>query len=154
MYRRFTLAVLLIAGIAAPAVAADTPDFLKDKYASDPAACKAGDGAEESGALTLDKDGFSGTEFTCSFLDFWNELQDGKVVGHVALMSCGDDSGVTRPDFVTIVPEEDGTLRVQSQNEYLITESSAMVAPPEDNSEEGAGFEPFEFVTAIYSKCE
>ncbi len=155
MNRHFALTFLLVAGLSAPALAADVPDVLKDKYASDAAACKAGAESEEIGSLTLDKDGFKGTEFSCSFLQFWKEEQDGKVTAYTALMSCGDDTGVTRPDFVTIVPGQDGTLRVQSQNEYLITEATAMNAPADgqDGDNEG-GFEPFEFVSATYTKCK
>jgi len=157
-----TVALAAILAVAPTALmAADSPDLLKRKFATDPAACKAEAGADDADALTLDKTGIYGVEFSCSFLDFWPHLgSDGKIADVVVLASCGDDSGITRPDLITIVPQSPEELQVQSQNEYVQTEVAASLAPaPADNGGDNANAEDdnvpsFDYVTATYTLCK
>ena len=153
MYPKIALVSLMLVGLAAPSLAADAPAFLNDKFASDPEACKKDANMEELDALTIDKSGIFGFEFGCTFLEFWNEQQDGKTKSTIALASCGDDSGIIRPDMITMILEGEGELRVQSQNEYAITEAIASLS---QGAGENAGedFQPYEYVTATYTKCK
>ncbi|MGF1501297.1 MAG: hypothetical protein ACFBSD_05735 [Paracoccaceae bacterium] len=113
--------MVLAVGSGAPAGADGAgapPEWLSGRYASDPAACPA-DGLAED-ALVLDAPLLTGYEFGCVLLGFWpvrwSPTDPGEAT--VALASCGDDSGITRPDLLSIIREPDGTLTLQSQNEY------------------------------------
>jgi len=118
---------------------AGMPDFLKHTYAANAAACDS-TGHEKAGLAI--KDGLiSGTEFGCAFLTYTPVVWDPDYPPseYVVLASCGDDSGITRPDLISIIHSGD-TLRVQSQNEYV-----EMVA-------KGAWNEPG-FISRTYEKC-
>lgn len=103
------------------ALAHDTkaPDFLKHSYAAKPEACAPDQHGERKGLLIADGS-ISGTEFGCAFLSYtpvvWDE--DFPPSEYVVLASCGDDSGITRPDHISIIHYDD-KLQVQSQNEYV-----------------------------------
>lgn len=118
----------------------EEPDFLKHRYAANPEACAASDEVEKRGLVIADGS-ISGTEFGCSFLTYtpvvWDK--DFPPQEYVVLASCGDDSGITRPDHLSIIQYDD-RLQVQSQNEYV-----EMVA-------KGAWNEPG-FVSRTYTKC-
>ena len=119
---------------------AEAPDFLKHRYAANPEACAMGDEVEKRGLVIADSS-ISGTEFGCAFLTYtpvvWDK--DFPPQEYVVLASCGDDSGITRPDHLSIIHYDD-RLQVQSQNEYV-----EMVA-------KGAWNEPG-FVSRTYTKC-
>ena len=116
------------------------PDFLKHTYAERPEACAADQYGERKGLQISDR-AISGTEFGCTFLNYtpvsWGPGHD--INEYVVLVSCGDDSGITRPDHLSII-HSNGELRVQSQNEYV-----EMVAKEAWN-------EPG-FVSKTYKKC-
>ena len=154
--QNLTLAALC-ACFALPAVAGDLPDYLKDKkYATDAIACGTDHGEDEAGALAIDKAGIFGYEFGCSFLDFWHHKDaEGGLLDVTVLASCGDDSGITRPDMITIIKDSDDTLRVQSQNEFVQGEMAAMTTQPPAEGEENES-EPlnFDFVSATYTLCK
>ena len=160
MYRMTALMTVLIAALGASASAqdADAPDFIDGTYATDPKACKADANPEETQALTIDSNGIYGFEFGCTFLDNWSELNGEETTGYIALASCGDDSGIIRPDFISIIPEGDDELRVQSQNEYAISEALALSKPgknepAKEGEAEAEDESSYEFVSAIYKKC-
>ncbi|MGD1935348.1 MAG: hypothetical protein ACFB0Z_12725 [Candidatus Phaeomarinobacter sp.] len=132
---------VLLAGIqGAVAETTTAPDFLKHKYAANPEACAKSDAVEKRGLVIADGS-ISGTEFGCAFLTYtpvvWDK--DFPPQEYVVLASCGDDSGITRPDHLSIINYGD-KLQVQSQNEYV-----EMVA-------KGAWNEPG-FVSRTYPKC-
>lgn len=115
--------IFLLAALAMPAraVAGEAPDFLAGDrtWGSSTQACKAIDG-EDSMAFTLSRKGIYGLEFGCNFLDFLPVRDDntGEIFGVVAIASCGDDSGISRPDMFNISINEN-TLYVTSQNDYV-----------------------------------
>ena len=157
MLTRKLALVALCTSLAAPAFAGELPAFLKDKkYATDAIACSADHGENEVGALAIDKAGIFGYEFGCTFLEFWHHSDaEGALLDVTALVSCGDDSGITRPDMITIIKDSDETLRVQSQNEFVQGELAAMSAPTPAEGEEDSD-EPinFDFVSATYTLCK
>ncbi|MBB4305552.1 hypothetical protein GGD81_004632 [Rhodobium orientis] len=156
MLRKTAIVAMILTGTALPALAGQMPDFLAKKYATDAAACKGQEAQEESGALVLDKTGIFGTEFGCSYRDFWGG-KDGTVT---VLVSCSDDSGVTRPDLLSVIREQNGELRVQSQNEFVMGEVALSLTPvPETDGQQTD--EPaedvvpnFEYVTGTYTPCD
>lgn len=152
MSRVSIVSMLVLSVLTAPAMADNPPAFLKNKYATDPESCGARPDPQNSGALTIDKNGIRGVEFSCSFLRFWSG-KAGQKGTYTVLVSCADESGVTRPDMLTMTLEENGELQVQSQNEYAITEAVATATPSQDNNE-NATVEPYEFVTATYTMCK
>lgn len=120
--------------------ATEAPDFLEHRYAANPEACAASDEVEKRGLVIADGS-ISGTEFSCAFLTYtpvvWDK--DFPPQEYVVLASCGDDSGITRPDHLSIIQYDD-RLQVQSQNEYV-----EMVAKKAWN-------EPG-FVSRTYTRC-
>jgi len=101
------------------AARAQPPAFLDDRFATDPAACVPGGGPSE--ALMIEGGVLSGYELACLFLAYhpvrWAQV--GPVSQVVIVASCGDDTGITRPDLLSVILEPDGALTVQSQNEYV-----------------------------------
>ena len=153
MLRHTALAAALLTGLSLPAIAGDMPDFLNKKYATDPAVCKGTQGDEESYGLTLDKTGIAGVEFSCTYLDFW----PGEGNSVTALVSCGDDSGITRADFLSIIKDDNGELRVQSQNEYIMTTlANSLTPPPAEDDKNGtdSGEVSFDYVSNTYAPCD
>ncbi len=152
MLRRTALVASFLSALSLPALAGDMPDLLAKKYATDPAACNGQKGLEEVDGLVIDKTGVTGVEFSCSFLDFWSDK-----TGTTALVSCSDDSGITRPDFLSIVDVGNGEIRVQSQNEFIMGTVALNLAPPpaEDGKEESedSGALNFDYVSGIYALC-
>jgi|GEM_PF-3106928 len=104
---------------AAAGPTTEAPDFLKHRYAARPEACATTDEVEKRGLVIADE-AISGTEFGCAFLTYtpvvWDENFPPQE--YVVLASCGDDSGITRPDLISIMQYGD-ELKVQSQNEYV-----------------------------------
>ena len=152
MLRHTALAAALLTGLSLPAIAGDMPDFLNKKYATDPAACKGPIGDDNADALVLDKTGIAGLEFGCSYLDFWPG-KDGAVT---ALVSCGDDSGITRPDLLSIIDNGNGEVRVQSQNEFVMGSVANSLTPPpaeEGKDETDNGEISFDYVSGTYALC-
>lgn len=152
---RFLIAFsFLIAGVITTR-AGEVPSFLIGKtYSTDVKQCgNANDG--DGDALQLSKDGIYGVEFGCQFVDFKYERdsETGRLFSVVATTSCGDDSGITRPDMISLSPyEEGGQVIVQSQNEYLLGETELIIAEklgkdyPEKNS--------YAWVSNTYNICK
>ena len=111
------------------AAASDVPDFLeKNMFATDTSKCQETIGHE---GLQLSKDGIFGHEIGCRFLGFSQDKDPGtgEIYAVVAQANCGDDSGINRPDLFTLMPDtETKIVRVQSQNEYLISEMEIQIS--------------------------
>ncbi len=109
--------------------AGDLPEFLKqDVYTTDKKSC--GD-TDDADGLQLSKEGIFGQEFSCTFVRFDEDADPdtGQLFSVVATANCGDDSGITRPDMITLSPyAEEGQVMVQSQNEYILSEVEIMIA--------------------------
>jgi hypothetical protein len=112
----------LACGFPLVGAADEIPSFLSkgQSYASDPKVCKGMDaeGAPEDG-LIVKADGLSGYEFGCTFVQFLPvKFADvDEINSYVAIASCGDDSGITRPDAISLSYYDD-QLVVTSQNDY------------------------------------
>jgi len=118
------ITVILAVATLSPAVADDAPSYLANggMYVSDAEACSASN-AEEAAGLQLTAKGLFGYEFGCTFASFLPvRLDDGddEPDQHIAIASCGDDSGITRPDMIVLVPNGEDSLIVTSQNDYAI----------------------------------
>lgn len=118
------MAVVMAAATLSQARADDTPSYLADGglYVSDIEACSASN-PEEADGLQLTTKGLFGYEFGCTFASFLPvRLDDGddQPDQHIAVASCSDDSGITRPDMILLSPSDDGSLFVTSQNDYAI----------------------------------
>ena len=117
--------VLAVLAVPVSAFAGEAPAFLSGDrtWGSTPQACKSLE-SEDGAALTLSRKGIYGYEFGCNFLDFLPVRDDatGEMFGMVAIASCGDDSGISRPDMFNITVNEN-TLSVTSQNEYTAAQS-------------------------------
>lgn len=113
---------------AGSAIAGALPDFLQDKvYSTDTSKC--GDSTEDN-SLQLSREGVFGVEFGCAFLGFDMDVDKdtGKTYLAVARANCGDDSGINRPDFITLVVQDEQTISVQSQNEYTISQAQLLLS--------------------------
>lgn len=123
------LAITLASFSFAPsAMAIDLPEFLKDKiYSTDPSKC--GDATQDD-SLQLSKEGVFGLEFGCTFLgfDLETDKDTGKTYLAVGRANCGDDSGINRPDKITLIAQDDETITVQSQNEYIVSEAQLLLS--------------------------
>ncbi len=127
MYR-ILISSMAVSCFAIPALAKDVPLFLKDKvYSTDPTKC--GDATEDD-SLQLSKEGIFGNEFGCTFLSFKQEADKdtGQIYLAVGHANCGDDSGINRPDNITLIPQDENTITVQSQNEYIISEAQILLS--------------------------
>ncbi|MDJ0613777.1 MAG: hypothetical protein QNJ29_08860 [Rhizobiaceae bacterium] len=123
-------------------------------YSTDVAQC--GDIVDTDGnALQLSGEGIFTEEFSCQFVGFKTDADKdtGRIFGVVATASCSDDSGISRPDLISMSPyEEGGQVIVQSQNEYLLGETEIIVAQqlekpfPEKNS--------YAWVSNTYNLCK
>ncbi len=106
------------------AVAGEIPDFLSNgkTYATTPAGCAGfGDSDAPDDALQITAEGIWGYEFGCTFVEFLPvrmNSQPGNVSGHVAIASCGDDSGISRPDLINM-SFYDNIIYATSQNDYV-----------------------------------
>lgn len=143
---------MILTGLSLPALAGDMPDLFNKKYATDPAACKAAQGSEQVDALVLDKTGIFGLEFSCTYVDFWS----GKDGVTTVLVTCGDDTGITRPDLLSVIDDGNGEIRVQSQNEFVMSSVANGLAPPpaEDGKDETDNGEiSFDYVSGTYALC-
>jgi len=152
---RIVLFSIVTLALVHPSNAADVPGFLNGKlYSTDVAQC--GDIVESDGnTLQLSREGIYAEEFSCQFIGFKADAdpESGRVFTVVATASCSDDSGITRPDLISMSPyEEGGQVFVQSQNEYLLGETEIMIAQqlekdfPEKNS--------FAWVSNTYTICK
>lgn len=155
MFLRFFLTAFAVGTAVQISHAADTPEFLVGKlYSTDAAQC--GDIVESDGnTLQLSREGIYAEEFSCQFVSFKTDADPatGRIYGVVATTSCSDDSGITRPDLISMShDEEGGQVFVQSQNEYLLGETEIMIAQqlekdiPEKNS--------FSWVSNTYTICK
>ncbi|MGI9350296.1 MAG: hypothetical protein ACR2O3_01935 [Rhizobiaceae bacterium] len=133
--------------------AGEVPDFLKDRvFSTDTASC--GDVSEGDG-LQLTKEGIFGPEFGCTFLGFKEDRDEdtGRLYMVVALANCGDDSGINRPDNITLSPYlEGGQVIVQSQNEYVVSEVEFLIARKLDK--EIPEKSEYAWVSNTYELCE
>ena len=79
--------------------------------------------------------------------------ETGRIFNVVATASCGDDSGISRPDLINLSPYiEGGQVFVQSQNEYVVSESVIAVA---QNLGREIPQEPaYAWVSQTYNLCE
>lgn len=154
LVRLFVIAGLIFSWVTA-GFAADIPEFLDGElYSTDASQC--GDIVDTNGdTLQLSREGIYAEEFSCQFVDFKVDAdpQTGQVFGVIATASCSDDSGITRPDLISMSHYEDGgQVFVQSQNEYLLGETEIMIAQqlekpfPERNS--------FAWVSNTYNICK
>ncbi len=123
------LMIAVVFMLAAQAQAGEMPDFLKGRvFSTEKASC--GDATGGDG-LQLTREGIFGPEFGCTFLSFKEDrdADTGRLFLVVATANCGDDSGINRPDLITLSPYiEGGQVIVQSQNEYVISEVEVMIA--------------------------
>lgn len=120
---RIVCSILIAASCAGNALAQEIPDFLKDRvYTTDTSKC--GDSTQDD-SLQLSREGIFGYEFGCTFLGFDMEVDKdtGKTYLAVVKANCGDDTGINRPDLITLIPQDEHTVMVQSQNEFIIAEA-------------------------------
>ena len=126
---RLIFLVTICLNWTALAVAKELPSFLKETvYSTDPSKC--GDVTEDD-SLQLSKEGIFGLEFACTFLGFQmdKDADTGEVYLAVAQANCGDDSGINRPDLVTLIHNKgEESVTVQSQNDYVLTELMQMMS--------------------------
>lgn len=125
---RILISSLAISCCAFSATAKEMPAFLDGKvYSTDPSKC--GDVTEDD-SLQLSKEGIFGLEFGCTFLGF--ELDKDQDTGEtylaVARANCGDDSGINRPDNITLIVQGADTITVQSQNEYIVSQAQILLS--------------------------
>lgn len=131
-----------------------TPELLlKYTFATDPQSCVE---ISETDGLQLDQSGIWGLEFGCKFLDFVadKDPDTGEVNVYVARVNCGDDSGINRPDMITLIFQSDPRKAiVQSQNEFVTSEAVRMSGyvngSKSETPEELAGY-----VSREYALCE
>ncbi len=125
---RILISSMAILCFANSVLAKEVPVFLEGKvYSTDPSKC--GDVTEDD-SLQLSKEGIFGLEFGCTFLGF--ELDKDKDTGEtylaIARANCGDDSGINRPDNITLIAQGEDTITVQSQNEYIVSEAQILLS--------------------------
>lgn len=129
--------------VSSSAVAEEVPDFLANgkTYASDWRACVGfADGGAPDDSNTLDATGVYGYEFACTFVDFTPVKFEGRTTGYLARASCGDDSGINRPDNFELSFYED-VVTATSQNDYLYD----LLRPRSDGDGESWGFVSTQF---------
>lgn len=131
-----------------PALAEEVPAFLADsQFATSPNACVPNEGLESD--IVINRSGIFGYEFGCTFQQFYAETDPDtdEPYAYLAVAICSDDSGIYRGDMFTLVPRDEGkTLVVQSQNEFLISESLIY-------SQDGER-EAFNYVSRDYGICK
>ncbi len=126
------LLALAILAIPGAATAAGLPEYLSGKrYMFSENACRyepepdAGEDTTFLSTLEVNEAGIFGYEFGCEFLEFWpGDAQSDTPFIQTVLASCGDDSGITRPDVISLVfNTEEPSVTVQSQNEFVMGEA-------------------------------
>jgi hypothetical protein len=122
----FRLSGLVLCSLAVlPAQAAEMPPFLAggQQFATSPGACHSLEEGEGEG-LTVRAAGLFGYEFGCNFVAFLPVRDDagGEPFAWIATASCGDDSGISRPDLFNMTHYDD-QLIVTSQNDYVAASS-------------------------------
>ncbi len=161
MTRTLSIAALAAGLLAVPAMAQEQPEplvppFLEGTavYARDLAYCPGkadpGEGAIED-TISVSRSGLYGYELGCTFLEFLAERdpETKEVHSWQVLAQCGDDSGITRPDAFTLIPDADGAeLRVQSQNEYVAGTIAALM-----NGGDIDRFMQSQFLSSSYKRC-
>lgn len=136
--------------LGSSALAAELPNYLNagQTYSTNQKACGATqDGDLPDDSYTLEKNGIFGYEFGCVFVDIKPVVyadNDDPVFSHIMTASCGDDSGVTRPDSFHLSYYE-GILTVTSQTDYLYE----LLRPSEG---ENTGFTGF--VNTQFEMCQ
>jgi hypothetical protein len=116
---------LALALLATGSAIAGPPEFLSGKrYTATEAGCTGGgEETDDIGTLLeLNETGIYTYEFGCSFLEFWpGDDPNSEQFLQTVLASCGDDSGITRPDTFSLVFNDGDvpSVVVQSQNEYV-----------------------------------
>jgi hypothetical protein len=136
---------------ASQAVAADIPPFLAngETYVTDTKACADNADTGDSPVFHLSRDGLFGYEFGCTFVQFLpvaDHTTPNEPYAWIAIASCGDDSGISRPNMINFTPSEGGVLYVTSQNDYL----SYLQNPP--SGEDGA--EDWSLVERQFDMCK
>lgn len=122
----FASSIVFFAFSAGVSLAADVPSFFASGqyYAETPEDCVApGAETDRERPMTLNGEGVSAHEFGCYFVEFKPVKNPFAEAGSepdtwLATASCGDDSGITRPDIFNISIYEQ-SLWVTSQNDYL-----------------------------------
>ncbi|MFZ2103004.1 MAG: hypothetical protein WAU86_20815, partial [Oricola sp.] len=92
------------------------------KYASDSASCAAE--VEEAEGYQLTATGLYAYEFGCTFTSFEAirfDDGDNDPDQFIGIASCGDDSGISRPDMILMMPSGEDMLFLTSQNDYAIS---------------------------------
>ncbi len=123
------------------ALAAELPDYLMggQTYATNQKACGGfQDGDLPDDSYNLGATGIFGYEFGCVFVDIKPVIypdNEDPVFSHIMTASCGDDSGVTRPDTFHFSYYE-GILTVTSQTDYLYQ----LLRPSEGENTGSVGF--------------
>ena len=150
---RVLISLFVVSSFALPAIASEVPAFLDGKvYSTDPSKC--GDVTEDD-SLQLSKEGIFGLEFGCTFLGF--DLDKDKDTGETYLAvgraNCGDDSGINRPDNITLIAQGENVITVQSQNEYIISEAQLLLSQRLPENIQLADEFP-EFISRDYKICK
>ena len=122
--RAYAFLGLALAALATPAAAQEIPPFLADggKYATDATSCAAE--IEEAEGYQLTAKGLYAYEFSCTFTSFQSVRYndgDNEPDEYIAIASCGDDSGISRPDMILLMPSDENMLFLTSQNDYAIS---------------------------------
>jgi hypothetical protein len=121
MKKSLILSLLSATLLTGNAFASEVPDFLSkgQTYATDWKACVGfADGGAPDDSNTLDKNGIFGYEFGCTFVEFKPVIFEGRTTGHLITASCGDDSGINRPDIFDVYVY-DNIVTATSQNDYI-----------------------------------
>jgi hypothetical protein len=124
------LLALLVLAIPSSVAGAGLPEYLEgQRYTYSEEAClgEAESSSEEEttilSTLEVNEAGIFAYEFGCTFLEFWpGDGESDTPFIQTVLASCGDDSGITRPDVISLVfnTEEPQSVTVTSQNEYVM----------------------------------
>ena len=141
--------IVLLAFPASVSLAADLPSFFSSGqlYAESQEDCIAPDAeTDRERPLTMNGEGVSAHEFGCYFVEFKpvkNPFAEPGTEPDTWLVtaSCGDDSGITRPDIFNI-SIYDRSLWVTSQNDYLYD----LLRQREDGDNDAWGFVNKEYV--------
>ncbi len=136
-----------------PALAGEVPEFLADsQFATGPNTCVPNEGLDSD--IVINKSGVFGYEFSCTFHQFYaaTDPDSDEPYAYLVTAICSDDSGIYRCDMITLVPRDEGkTLMVQSQNEFLISES--LIYSRDVDSPDGERLSP-NYVSRDYRICE
>lgn len=161
------LALALLTDLARPAMAGEAavPEFFRDgqRYVARADQCAEPAGSDREDLRSITVLGISAYEYGCGFLAFLpsKDALSGEIHGWVAQASCGDDSGIERPDSFYLALQPDGKrLQVQSQSEYATGEALLLLElrhPELSAMSSGEGQDPYEaasFISGDYVACE